>query len=344
MTRRRTTLPLAVQTCIVHRSATASVSSPTSPPRRRRGPEAGLHRRRRRRRPRTHTQPSAAAGARRYAMSAKTWRDSLEYVVPFLAFPADVRRVIHTTNTIEALHRQIRKPIKTRGHIATRRGRPQTDLPGAHQRAESWRYTYHRSSARARIQIPLRRPTALTHRRPDNTLLPGAALDSAELLDVDVDELARPCVPVAHGLLEPEPSEPAQTTPGQDPHTVALSAQVGCPLPAGGRAGTAGSVGGVRLPSASAISTAVRRKRRSFTIASTRSSAVRLATRLGAGLANSEPRCREASSGLLLGAESAWQPSGSIRPGCAQELHLAARAESLRERGERLRTQYSVWA
>jgi putative transposase len=40
-------------------------------------------------------------------------------VIPFLAFPTDVRRVVYTTNTIEALHRQIRKTIKTRGHFPT---------------------------------------------------------------------------------------------------------------------------------------------------------------------------------------------------------------------------------
>ena len=34
---------------------------------------------------------------------------------PFLAFPPDVRRAVYTTNTIEALNRQIRKIIKTRG-------------------------------------------------------------------------------------------------------------------------------------------------------------------------------------------------------------------------------------
>ena len=45
------------------------------------------------------------------------WRDSWEYVIPFLAFPPDVRRVIYTTNPIEALNRQLRKAIKTKGHF-----------------------------------------------------------------------------------------------------------------------------------------------------------------------------------------------------------------------------------
>ena len=38
-------------------------------------------------------------------------------MTPFLAFPPEVRRVIYTTNAIEALNRQLRKAIKTKGHF-----------------------------------------------------------------------------------------------------------------------------------------------------------------------------------------------------------------------------------
>lgn len=47
----------------------------------------------------------------------KAWRDAWEHVIPFLAFPEEVRRVIYTTNAIEALNRQLRKAIKTKGHF-----------------------------------------------------------------------------------------------------------------------------------------------------------------------------------------------------------------------------------
>jgi putative transposase len=47
----------------------------------------------------------------------KAWRESWEYVIPFMAFPPDVRRVVYTTNPIEALNRQLRKAIKTKGHF-----------------------------------------------------------------------------------------------------------------------------------------------------------------------------------------------------------------------------------
>jgi hypothetical protein len=48
-----------------------------------------------------------------------SWLEHWEQITPFLAYPPEVRRVIYTTNSIEALHRQTRKIIKTRGHFPT---------------------------------------------------------------------------------------------------------------------------------------------------------------------------------------------------------------------------------
>ena len=45
----------------------------------------------------------------------QAWRTSWEYVTPFMAFEPGVRRVIYTTNAIEALNRQLRKAVKTKG-------------------------------------------------------------------------------------------------------------------------------------------------------------------------------------------------------------------------------------
>jgi putative transposase len=45
----------------------------------------------------------------------QAWRSSWEYVIPFMAFEPEVRRVIYTTNAIEALNRQLRKAVKTKG-------------------------------------------------------------------------------------------------------------------------------------------------------------------------------------------------------------------------------------
>ena len=48
-----------------------------------------------------------------------SWRRAWAHVIPFFAFPPDVRRVIYTTNALESVHARIRKIIKTRGHFPT---------------------------------------------------------------------------------------------------------------------------------------------------------------------------------------------------------------------------------
>ena len=53
----------------------------------------------------------------RFPVITKAWLDAWEYVTPFLAFGPEVRRVVYTTNAIEALNRQLRKAIKTKGHF-----------------------------------------------------------------------------------------------------------------------------------------------------------------------------------------------------------------------------------
>ena len=45
------------------------------------------------------------------------WRSAWDRVIPFFAFPPEVRRVIYTTNAIESINAQLRKIIKTRGHF-----------------------------------------------------------------------------------------------------------------------------------------------------------------------------------------------------------------------------------
>jgi putative transposase len=49
----------------------------------------------------------------------QAWRNAWEHVTPFMAFEPEVRRVIYTTNAIEALNRQLRKAVKTKGHFPT---------------------------------------------------------------------------------------------------------------------------------------------------------------------------------------------------------------------------------
>jgi putative transposase len=56
---------------------------------------------------------------RRYPAIKRQWETAWEQVIPFFAFPPEVRRVIYTTNTIESINYQLRKITKTRGHFPT---------------------------------------------------------------------------------------------------------------------------------------------------------------------------------------------------------------------------------
>jgi putative transposase len=48
---------------------------------------------------------------------AAAWRRAWSHVIPFFAFPPQIRRVIYTTNAIESINSQLRKIIKSRGHF-----------------------------------------------------------------------------------------------------------------------------------------------------------------------------------------------------------------------------------
>lgn len=51
----------------------------------------------------------------KYPAITRLWRDQWERVIPFFAFPEEVRKVVYTTNAVESLHMSLRKIIKTRG-------------------------------------------------------------------------------------------------------------------------------------------------------------------------------------------------------------------------------------
>jgi putative transposase len=71
----------------------------------------------------------------------QAWRNAWEYVTPFMAFPDEVRRVIYTTNAIEALNRQLRKAIKTKGHFPTEDAARKLIYLAIHNAAPQWTRT-----------------------------------------------------------------------------------------------------------------------------------------------------------------------------------------------------------
>jgi putative transposase len=51
----------------------------------------------------------------RYPIVIKSWRNNWERLSQYFKYPEEIRRIIYTTNTIEAVHRQFRKLTKTKG-------------------------------------------------------------------------------------------------------------------------------------------------------------------------------------------------------------------------------------
>ncbi|MHC2379719.1 IS256 family transposase [Bradyrhizobium liaoningense] len=56
-----------------------------------------------------------AEWGKRYPAIGAAWRRAWEHVIPFFAFAPEIRKMIYTTNAVEALNRSLRKIIKTRG-------------------------------------------------------------------------------------------------------------------------------------------------------------------------------------------------------------------------------------
>jgi len=96
----------------------------------------------------------------RYPTISQSWLERWEQITPFLAYPEEVRRVIYTTNSIEALHRQIRKIIKTRGHFPTEDAARKLLYLAITKAETRWRQVFHWHSALAafKIQFPDRIP------------------------------------------------------------------------------------------------------------------------------------------------------------------------------------------
>ena len=54
---------------------------------------------------------------RKYPAIGQSWRRAWSEVVPFYAFPGEVRRLLYTTNAIEALNSKLRRAVRARGHF-----------------------------------------------------------------------------------------------------------------------------------------------------------------------------------------------------------------------------------
>jgi putative transposase len=54
-----------------------------------------------------------------YAVAVRSWENNWEDLATFYDYPAEIRRMIYTTNTVEGYNRQLRKVTKSRGSFPT---------------------------------------------------------------------------------------------------------------------------------------------------------------------------------------------------------------------------------
>jgi transposase-like protein len=79
--------------------------------------------------------------------------ERVDHVIPFLAFPAEVRRVIYTTNAIAALNRQLRKAIKTKGSFPSEDAARRLNYLAIHNAAPQWTRTRNWTTALLAFKI-----------------------------------------------------------------------------------------------------------------------------------------------------------------------------------------------
>ena len=59
----------------------------------------------------------AGSWGQKYPPIGRIWHRAWEQVIPFFAYPEEVRKILYTTNAIESLNARLRKSLKTRGHF-----------------------------------------------------------------------------------------------------------------------------------------------------------------------------------------------------------------------------------
>jgi putative transposase len=89
----------------------------------------------------------------RYPMIADASRARWQHIIPFLALPEDLRRIVYTTNTIEAMHRHIRKAIKTRGHFPDEQAATKLIYLAIERAETKWRSARAWTAARRALKI-----------------------------------------------------------------------------------------------------------------------------------------------------------------------------------------------
>lgn len=94
-----------------------------------------------------------ATWGQKYKAIGKLWKENWERVIPFFGFPEEVRKVIYTTNAVEALHRGLRKIIKTRGSFPSEEAALKLLYLALQNISEKWEVVQHWKAALNQFEI-----------------------------------------------------------------------------------------------------------------------------------------------------------------------------------------------
>jgi putative transposase len=95
----------------------------------------------------------AWADSKTRTAALQVWERAWDRMIPFLAFPQEIRRIVYTTNTVEILHMQIRKTIKTRGHFPNDDAALRLIWLSIQRAKTSWRSCFNWTTGQAVLRI-----------------------------------------------------------------------------------------------------------------------------------------------------------------------------------------------
>jgi len=84
---------------------------------------------------------------------SEIWRRNWTRITPFFAFPAEIRKVIYTTNAVESLNMSLRKIIKTRGSFPNEESAVRLMWLALTNHAKKWSFVQGWRDALNRFQI-----------------------------------------------------------------------------------------------------------------------------------------------------------------------------------------------
>ena len=79
----------------------------------------------------------------KYPIVIRSWRNNWERLTHYFKYPEDIRRIIYTTNTIEAVHRQFRKLTKTKGAFPNQNSLLKLLYMGIQNASKKWTMPIH---------------------------------------------------------------------------------------------------------------------------------------------------------------------------------------------------------